>query len=282
MSRPSLAVKIDNVSGAFPQAGLNQADIVFDILVEGGLTRLMAVYQSQQSDSIGPIRSARPVDAYLLRLFNGGYFAFSGASRPEMRPVRNRSHAALLYNDANSAPFYRRSDHVAPDDLFSSTPALSSEFRRLKPDMVGPPHVFQYAKSVPPGISTRGVTVPFPAATVGWEWNGHEYVRTQDGQPDVLVGGQRVSTSNVVVLSVRIVGTGIFETNGAEDPLPVTVGAGPCWVLRNGVRMQCRWQRKDAAHRLHLFGAHHQPITLAPGRTWVELMPSTETPRFNR
>jgi Protein of unknown function (DUF3048) N-terminal domain/Protein of unknown function (DUF3048) C-terminal domain len=280
-SNPSLAVKIDNVSGAFPQAGLNQADIVFDILVEGGLTRLMAVYQSHRSDVIGPIRSARPVDAYLLRLFNGGYFAFSGASRPEMRPVRNRSHAVLLYNDATSAPFYRRSDHVAPDDLFSSSAALSGAFRRLKPNAAGPPQVFDYARAVPQGKATSSVTVPFPAATAAWQWNGHEYLRTQDGQPDVLIGGDRVSAANVVVMSVHIVGTGIFETNGAEDPLPVTVGAGACWVLRDGVRVQGRWERKDAAHRLHLFNGHHQPIKLTPGRTWVELMPSTGTPTFH-
>src|SRR5690348_2011997 len=72
--RTSLAVKIDNVLGAWPQAGLNRADIVFDMQAEGGLTRLMAVYQSHPSDLVGPIRSARPGDARLLRLLNGGYF----------------------------------------------------------------------------------------------------------------------------------------------------------------------------------------------------------------
>jgi hypothetical protein len=82
-------------------------------------------------------------------------------------------------------------------------------------------------------------------------------------------------------MSVRVVGTGIFETNGAEDPLPVTVGSGRCWVLRDGVRVQGHWQRKDAAHRLHLFDAQHHPIALSPGRTWVELMPSTEAPAFH-
>jgi hypothetical protein len=280
-SKPSLAVKIDNVSGAWPQAGVNSADIVFDILVEGGLTRLMAVYQSHPASLIGPIRSARPVDADLLRLFNGGYFAFSGASRHEMKPVRNHSHAVLLYADSDSTPFYRRSDHVSPDNLFSSSQALNAALHRMAPDKAGPPRVFGYSHQTPRGIPTRQATVPYPAATAGWTWDGHEYLRSQDGHPDMLIPGDRISTSNVVVMSVKIVGTGIFETNGDEDPLPVTVGSGKCWVLRDAVRVNCTWHRSTTNHRLHLLDSRGQPIALAPGRTWVELMPSTQTPRFH-
>ncbi|HXR42012.1 MAG TPA: DUF3048 domain-containing protein, partial [Acidothermaceae bacterium] len=73
-------MKIDNVLGAWPQSGLNQADIVFDLPVEAGLTRLMAVFHSNDVPLIGPVRSARPVDADLLRLFGRAYFAFSGGS----------------------------------------------------------------------------------------------------------------------------------------------------------------------------------------------------------
>jgi hypothetical protein len=280
-ANPSLAVKIDNVSGAWPQAGVNSADIVFDILVEGGLTRLMAVYQSHTASTIGPIRSARPVDADLLRLFGGGYFAFSGASKHEMKPVRNHSHAQLLYADDNSAPFYRRSDHVSPDNLFSSTHALREPLQRMAPNEAAPPRVFGYSRNAPSGVRTREAGVHFPAADAGWTWNGHTYLRSQDGHPDMLISGDRISTTNVVVMSVRIVGTGIFETNGDEDPLPVTTGSGKCWVLRDGVRINGTWHRGGVPHRLHLLGPGGHPILLSPGRTWVELMPSTSTPSFH-
>jgi hypothetical protein len=279
--QPSLAVKIDNVSGAWPQAGLNSADIVFDILVEGGLTRLMAVYQSQPASLVGPIRSARPVDAYLLRLFGGGYFAFSGASRHEMKPVRNHSHAVLLYDDVNPAPFYRRSDHLSPDNLFSSTAALRAALHTMAPNEAGPPRVFGYSHHAPRGVPTHQAVVPYPSASAGWSWDGHEYLRTQDGHPDTLIPGDRVSTTNVVIMSVKIVGTGIFETNGAQDPLPVTVGSGRCWVLRDGVRIDGTWRRSAVTHRLHLVDSQGHPILLAPGRTWVELMPADQTPTFH-
>ncbi|MGH3471055.1 MAG: DUF3048 domain-containing protein [Nocardioidaceae bacterium] len=280
--RPSLAVKIDNVDGAWPQVGLNQADIVFDVLVEGGLTRLMAVYQSHGAPLVGPIRSARPVDAYLLRLFHGGYFAFSGASPGELRPVVGFSHAVLVYDDHNPAPFNRRTDHPAPHNLFSSTRRLYSVFHQIAPHRPRSPAVFTYSTRAPAGTPTRQAQVPFPAATAGWTWRGHHYLRSQDGHPDLLMGGQQVNATNVVIMSVRVVGTGVFETNGAEDPLPVTVGSGRCWVLRNGVRVSCRWRRGSVASPLRLLDSHQHQIPLEPGRTWVELIPQPETPTFTR
>lgn len=280
--RPSLTVKIDNVSGAWPQAGLNQADIVFDAEVEGGLTRLTVVYQSHGAPLVGPIRSARPVDAYLLRLLHGGYFAFSGASPGEMKPVRRFSHAALLYADADPAPFSRRGDHLAPHNLFSSTRRLFQALHRQAPHMHGPPPVFTFSTATPAGVPTTSVSVPFPTATAQWRWTGRDWVRTQDGHPDTLMSHARVSATNVVILSVKVVGTGIFETNGAQDPLPVTVGTGKCWVLRDGVRIPGTWQRNRIADRLRLFDSAGHPIPLRPGRTWVELMPRNGAPSFHR
>jgi Protein of unknown function (DUF3048) N-terminal domain/Protein of unknown function (DUF3048) C-terminal domain len=279
--RPSLAVKIDNVYGAWPQAGLNQADIVFDALVEGGLTRLMAVYQSHNAPLVGPIRSARPVDAYLLRLFHGGYFAFSGASPGEMRPVRAFSHAVLSDDVTDPAAYYRRADHQAPDNLFSSTRRLYSTLHRRAPHEPPPPPVFDHAVQTPTGVPTRSVRVPYPGATAGWTWDGRSYLRTQDGPPDVLIGGQRVRTTNVIVMSVRTVGTGIFETNGAEDPLPVVVGSGPCWVMRNGVRVRGSWRHTKLGPPMQVLDTHGRAIPLAPGPTWVELMPRSGLPQFH-
>jgi hypothetical protein len=278
--RPSLAVKVDNVYGAWPQAGLNQADIVFDALVEGGLTRLMAVYQSHSAPVVGPIRSARPVDAYLLRLFHGGFFAFSGASPGEIRPVRAFSHAVLSDDVADPAAYYRRADHPAPDNLFSSTGRLYATLRRRAPHEPPPPPVFDHALTAPAGVPTRSVRVPYPGAMPGWTWNGHSYLRTQDGHPDVLIGGQRVRTANVVVMSVGVVGTGIFETNGAEDPLPVVVGSGRCWIMRNGVRIRGSWRHPKRGAPMRLVDTHGLVVPLAPGPTWVELMPRGGIPVF--
>lgn len=280
--RTSLAVKIDNVEGAWPQSGLNQADIVFDMQAEGGLTRLMAVYQSHPAKLVGPIRSARPGDARLLRLFNGGYFAYSGASSAEIAPVFALSHAVTLSDTLHPAPYFRRSDHVAPHNLFSTTDRLYAALRRRAPHKPGPPAVFSYATRTPAGVPTHGVRVPYPAAVAQWTWNGHDYLRSQDGRPDILIDGGRINAANVVVLSVRVVGTGIYEDNGAEDPLPVTIGHGRCWVLRNGIRVAGTWRRPSIGSPMRLLDRHGHSVALTPGRTWVELMPSTQTATFVR
>jgi hypothetical protein len=275
-------VKIDNVTGAWPQAGLNRADVVFDILVEGGLTRLMAIFQSHPAALVGPIRSARPVDARLLRLFRGGYFAYSGASSAEIRPVRRFSHATLVQDTHDPALFFRRSDHPSPDNLFTTTARLLHALRAEAPKKPGPPQIFRYATTRPKGIPTSRVVVPFPAATAGWTWAGRQWVRSQDGRPDTLMDGSRVNAANVVIMSVTVVGTGIYEANGAQDPLPMVTGTGRAWVLSGGRRVAGRWTRRTISDGLRLTDPHGQVISLTPGRTWVELMPDTETPTFHR
>jgi hypothetical protein len=92
----------------------------------------------------------------------------------------------------------------------------------------------------------------------------------------------RVRATNVVVMSVKVVGTGIFETNGAEDPLPVTIGSGECWVLRDGSRVSGTWKRARLSAPLRFVDSHGHTIPLSPGSTWVELMPSKDSPAFRR
>jgi len=104
-TRPALSVKIDNIADALPQSGINQADIVYEELVEGGLTRLFVTYQSHDAAVVGPIRSARPVDADLLDQLGGGIFAYSGAAPGEIAPAEDHSGATLLSMDAGVGAF---------------------------------------------------------------------------------------------------------------------------------------------------------------------------------
>ena len=125
-------MKIDNVAGSFPQAGLDQTDLVFDTLVEGGLTRLFAVYQSQDAQTLGPIRSARPVDASLLKLLSPsscGLFAYSGAANGEIAPTKDACPSStLLSPDVGiNGPFQMIYSRPSPHQVFSSTSALYAE-----------------------------------------------------------------------------------------------------------------------------------------------------------
>jgi hypothetical protein len=276
-------VKIDNISAALPQAGLDRADLVTEALVEGGLTRLMATFQSRDADVIGPIRSARPVDTDLLRELRGGYFAYSGANPREIVRVREKSTALLISWDANPQPFWTDSHRVAPHWVFSSTKKLYDWGHRLRPKAPAPPQLFSYDTAVPPGRAVRSAHLRFsPDTTADWRWSAaaHRWLRDQNGRPDVLVGGGRVATTNVVVLQVAVARTPFHDH--ARNPVPwvLVVGHGPCWVLRDGKLVAGTWKRPSADVPLRVVDRKGKPIALRPGQSWLELVPRPYQPSF--
>ncbi|HVM67463.1 MAG TPA: DUF3048 domain-containing protein, partial [Acidimicrobiales bacterium] len=210
--RPALSIKVDNAPSARPQAGLQQADLVTEELVEGGLTRFFATYQSQDAAEVGPVRSARPVDADLLNELGGGIFAYSGAAAGEIAPVRARSGAVLL--DAGAVPdgFFRARGRAAPSNLFTSTATLYRLGTR--PGMAPPPALFAYSSADPVGTPAGNVTLRFSGmSVVSWRaLVSGQYERDQNGAPDNDLNGQPLTADNVVVLSVAIGHTGIYDT----------------------------------------------------------------------
>jgi hypothetical protein len=275
--QPALSVKVDNVSGARPQAGLNAADIVFDTPVEGGLTRLFAVFQSRDASLIGPIRSARPVDADLLRLVGGGIFAYSGSSAAEIAPVRANSGATLIALEQHPGAFQRLTNRQSPHNVFSSTASLYGAAGKASP--AAP--VFTYDSTPLKGQGLHELSLAFGSVSARWTWNGSRYVRTQDGSPDVLTDGTQVSADNVVVMSVRLETTTIHDSLGTNEPLVVVTGSGTCWVTRGGVLVKGTWKRPGIGDSLQLLDSSGNQIRLQPGRTWVELLPRPDTPSIS-
>src|SRR5262245_47647704 len=146
-ARPALVVKIDNADGgrgntARPQLGLNEADVVYEEMVEGSVTRLAAVFQSTDADPIGPVRSARSTDVAVFSPLNRPLFAWSGANAGFAELIRQSPLVDVGY-DAHSEMYTRRNQtgHVGPHNLYSSTPALYS----LTPPFSPPPSpLFSY------------------------------------------------------------------------------------------------------------------------------------------
>src|SRR5436305_7908462 len=120
IGRVALAVKIDNVNDARPQAGLDHADLVVEETVEGGLTRLFTVFQCDSAADVGPIRSARTSDTDLLRLLDGAVFGYSGANPRAIVPVQQHSRAVLIPWDNVPQYFHRDASRPAPPDVVLS------------------------------------------------------------------------------------------------------------------------------------------------------------------
>jgi len=278
--RPALAVKIDNVDVARPQAGVDKADVVVEELVEGGLTRLFAVFQCDSAPRIEPIRSARTSDADLLALLHGSVFAFSGANRAALPPIRKVGNTVMISADLFGSYFHRDGSRPAPHNEYASSVVLLAAGQARRHGLVAPPPLFRYGVlDASVARPARVVSLSWPAASAAWTWSGGGWQRTQNGTKDVLVGGHRVSAANVIIMSIRIGSTGIRDVLGNASPLDVTVGPKrPVWVLRDGRVIRGTWERRSINTGWVLLDGHGNPIALKPGRTWVELLPSPRVP----
>ena len=268
-------MKIDNAPKARPQVGLNQADVVFEELVEGGITRFAAVFHSQDSDPVGPVRSARSTDIGLASALHRPLFAYSGANAVFEEQVRQ---APLVDVGVKAAPdrYYREGSRRAPYNLFSRTSTL---FQLAPADAVPPPAFFAYrAPGEPPagaGMATASrVSLQF-AAPVDWDWDAAigGWWRSQAGRHHADAAGRVVAPANVVVQFVEYRDTGLRDSSGAPVPEAQVVGEGDAWVLTGGHLIPARWSKPspDAVTR-YVDGAGAE-VRLAPGRTWVELAP---------
>jgi hypothetical protein len=273
-TQPALSVKIDNAPAARPQSGLNNADLVFDCLVEGGLSRFLAVYQSQGASELGPIRSARPVDGALLRALNGGIFAYSGAATGEIAPAKAYSTAFLLSNDADGRPFERLTSRSAPQNVYSSTAKLRAEAARQSAHPGLPSPLFTYGPVVVGSPVSRHISVVLGRdASASWVYNGSSYLRSENGTPHLLADGQQVRATNVVVLRVQVTHSGITDAAGNEDPFVLAYGSGAAEFFRNGVVEDGHWSRPSVASPYQFTATRGGALTLSPGLTWIELVP---------
>jgi len=268
LGRPALVVKIDNHPKSRPQWGLNQADIVFEENVEQ-LTRFAAVYHSQGSDPVGPIRSGRLQDINLLASFNGPLFAWSGGNAQVSAAIRKSTMVDLSHSSANEAGGFRReSSRVAPHNLVAET----SKLWTLAPADAKPPvPQFEYradGETVPTDSKPAGaVKISMDGVDIMWEWSPENltFVRSQDDKPHVDMQDVRINAQNVVVVSV------VYAKSGSS-PVAKSVGSGEVWVYTAGKLIQGSWERLDPFKPFVFKDTKGDVIKLTPGRTWVEVI----------
>lgn len=268
IGRPAMVVKIDNHPKARPQWGLNQADIVFEENVEQ-LTRFAAVFQSQGSDPVGPIRSGRLQDIDLLASLNSPLFVWSGGNSKVTAEIRKSTMVDLSHSAANEAGGFRReSSRVAPHNLVAETTKLWT----LAPaGAKAPVPQFEYRaddEPVPSGSKPAGaVKISMDGVDVMWEWSPENltFVRSQDDKPHVDMDDVRVNAQNVIVMSV------VYGKSGSS-PVAKTLGSGEVWVYTAGALIQGSWERTDPLKPYVFKDTKGAVIKLTAGRTWVEVI----------
>lgn len=275
IERPALAVKVENSAMARPQSGLMEADIVWEEMVEGGITRFNAVYHSNLPDEIGPIRSVRPMDAGIAAPL-GGPQVISGGQTLFLREMRDAG-VQLISHDGGNAGFYRNSQRRAPHNLYGDPEVFLGQAESSDP----PPEQFTFAldassaTAVVTGEAATAVRLSFPRSAPSWSWedDSGSWLRSEDGSPAQSANGDRLSATNVVIMRVQIVNSAGRDQSGSPVPETVMTGEGEVVVASGGHTVTGTWRKETLSDPVILTDDSGEVIELAPGNTWVELVP---------
>jgi hypothetical protein len=272
LKNASIAAKIDNHPDARPQVGLEHTDLLFEELVEGGLTRYVGVWQSDIPELLGPVRSIRPMDPNIISPF-GGIVCYSGGQQRFVTLMRNTPVYNAIHGQPDTAStFYRTKDKAAPHNVIVKARELLAQHT----DIAAPAQQFAYSLDVPSatatkdGAPTAAVAYTFSNLIRGsWTYDSSRsvFLRGQNGKPDVDSTGAQLTATNVVVLRVTV-------TNDIHVPRTEMIGSGEAWVSTGGGTSHATWTKGSATDPIHLVDDQGVTIRLAPGNTWIELVPT--------
>jgi hypothetical protein len=271
LSGRALAVKIDNTARSHPHIGMAQADVVYVEPVEGGLTRLLAVFSSSMPKEVGPVRSARESDLAILGSYGPVAFAYSGASHYTERLLAKGREVNLSYG-ASTRGFRRDPLRPAPYNVFGDPKALLA---RAGGSVVPKDPGFVFGAAPAGGAKATEVATRWPAARVSFTWDPRrkEYLLSTDGRPDVDPRGRQHGAATVVVQEVRINSSTNKDVLGAPTPVVTLTGKGPVRVLRGGKAWRGTWSRTALTAPTSFRGSSGGPLTMDPsGTVWVLLV----------
>lgn len=277
-SRPVVIVKVDNSPPARPQAGLNEADVVYEERVEGSVVRFLAVYQSNDVKIVGPVRSVRSTDAAIVAPL-GGVFAFSGGITPFRNKVAATGVKLVLEGEKSSGVAFR------PGKKRPYATYANTELLRPQANPAPPPSMFQrlpeadsFAAANAPSQTVTGVRVVFGSLTTAdWTWDADDdaWLRSTNNTVHLLEGGDRLSTKCVILQTTRYQSTPYTDRSNAPVDEAVTIGAGKALVACDGQVVEATWNKPSLkAVTSYSHAVTGKPIRIPTGRVWVSYVPT--------
>lgn len=268
LKRSALVIKVEDDTNALPQWGIDQADVIYEEIINGGIPRLATIFNQNAPARVGPIRSVRPTDTQIVFPI-GGIFAYSGGAPYAISSISTAPVKQVDESSAGAAMF-RDPSRSAPYNLFGSAALL---FALGGGTPVPPTPLFQYR---PQGQSAVGVAVSkfvvnFPSIyPMTWTWNAttNSWDRsTQFAGPDYTGNHVRESPKNVIVNYVNYVnGVGAFTSYANLQ------SGGVAEVFTDGKEIVGTWARHSQSSPIQYLDAKGKAIRLTPGQTWVELL----------
>ena len=290
--RPLVVVKIENDPVVRPQTGLDRADLIFEELVEGGMTRFAVAFHSDLPDEVGPVRSVRHVDVAIAEPMADA-FVFSGGAKRTMRFVKRKLPTTVSVVNEGAPGMFRKKGLYAPHNLFlnmnemleataeHNTPTSGFFVRpEPQPEPSQTPEVSASpgasSTAVEYGKSVTDVSVNFSKfAGPNWAWDATKqlWMRSEGVKPFMNKDGSQFGTNNLVIIEVREINAGYKGQTGGYVPRTVLTGSGRGWVLSEGKAYEVFWNKPTLKAQMELKDPTGKPFAMPVGRSWVELLP---------
>jgi hypothetical protein len=271
---PVMAVKIDNTAAGFPQFGITSADIIYAEQVEGGLTRLIAVFHTKLPKEVGAVRSVRSTDLQLLPTFGRPILVGSGGAPRWVRALRGSTLVGVL-NDAGAAGFWRSSYGDGTHNLHANLQTIAKTHPgKGKVQFIG----FRFAAKDSRLAKARKVStidVTMLAGRFVFTYSGGRYLAHHSSSPYVDQHGKKLYVQNVLLQHVTDRPDGQLDPIGNPSFRSRTIGTGKFTLYRDGRAISGTWSRKTIYGPTKLVDGKGRPVTLKPGKTWVLLAPQT-------
>jgi Tfp pilus assembly major pilin PilA len=276
IDRRVIAVKIDNHPSARPQTGLDQADAVYELIVEGGLTRFIALFQTVDPEKVGPIRSGRPTDPTLIAFLDAP-LQISGAQSWIISRI-NATGVKLIGD--NGTTTFRDSSRSAPHNLYGEVEEMRAvSDGRGYPDE-SPDPMFLFGDTPADGIAATAITLDWSSRPeVRWTWDGEAYLRWNDTVPHTWITAageeEQIAVPTLLVLTARQY-TATPPGKGSSVPALDTVGSGQALLFHSGRLVEGTWQRDAIDEPFTLELVDGAPMVVPPGQLWISVFPSQQ------
>lgn len=270
LERRVLAVKIDNHPRARPHSGVEHADMIIELLVEG-ITRFISVWHQSDSEYLGPMRSGRPTEAQLLPAFNQPTFAISGAQGWVQQMISSKG--IPMIKELSPGTF-RIGSRRAPHNLYVNTVEL-----RAYADAQGHPNeppagpIWEFGPMPEDAATASSVRIDFSGNIVDWTWDPEQglWLRSISGSDSNWVDTDG-NTGRFGVPVLVALYTEQYSVNGL--PSSQTVGSGQALVFADGKVSTGTWDRQAETDWFQLTDQDGEIITVPPGQVWVSLVPA--------
>ncbi|MYL30058.1 DUF3048 domain-containing protein [Halobacillus halophilus] len=271
----ALGVMVNNHPEARPQSGLSHADLVYEVLAEGQITRFLALFHSDIPDTIGPVRSARP---YYFELAYGydALYAYHGASHSIYQQLADSSMDAVdgAVYDNNGWLFRRSPDRSAPHNSYLWTEGLDRVVEENDWVETAPPNPLLFRDGRPDGRPAEDVVITYGSRTqVHWQYSDEGFLRFSDGNPSVdRLTMEQIAADNVWIIEAR---HQIIDKAGRRE-VDLTSG-GHSYLLQKRTMKEVEWRNTDG--RLLPYEGGEQ-VPFVPGNTWVNIIPESAAVQF--